>query len=257
MNNDVLEKGRRALDEGDLKAALQYFQEELNQRPSAEVWGLLAEAQVESGMSRKAHQSLSAGLKLDPDAEDLLYLLGDLLLEENRYEEAVATYQRIIDQTPDDAEAWVSQAMAYVNLGQLDTAEANCRKALELDAEEVFALNALGDIQLAKGRLETAADCFRQAVALEPEDPQAHLSLAEIYYDQNQSAQAEAYCLKGLELDPSLPAGYLTLGNIYLDQERIQEAIENYRQFLRLETSPVAKEIRDEVAAVIEGLTDH
>ena len=64
----------------------------------------------------------------------------------------------------------------------------------------------------------------------------------------------QAYCLKCLQLDAGIPGGYLTLGNIYLDLDRTQDAVENYQQFLRLEKSPAAKQICDEVAAVIDGL---
>jgi tetratricopeptide (TPR) repeat protein len=108
---------------------------------------------------------------------------------------------------------------------------------------------------MARGASEAAVKCFEKAVELEPEDPQPYLNLAELCYDDGDLDAAEQWCVKGLKLDASLPSGYLTLGNICLDQDRTQDAVENYQQFLRLERSPSAKQIRDEVAAVIEGLS--
>jgi len=89
---------------------------------------------------------------------------------------------------------------------------------------------------------------------LDSTDPQPYLSLAELYHDANDLDLAEEYCLKGLELDAGLAPGYLTLGYVCLDQDRTQEAIDHFQQFLRLEKSVTAKNIRDEVAAVIDGL---
>ena len=107
---------------------------------------------------------------------------------------------------------------------------------------------------MAKEQPDEACDCYQKAIALDPEEAQAYLSLAELYYDRGQLEEAEQSCLKGLKLDAGLPMGYLLLGYVYLDQDRNQESIDNFQQFLRLEKSPDAKQIRDEVAAVIDGL---
>ena len=244
----------RAQDQGDLKSALQCFQQVLDQQESAEVWLLLAEAQIESGSFAKAHKSLNAGLKLVPGDIDLLFSLGDLYLEEENNGKAIVIYQQIIELDAEEVDAWVSEAVAQMNNNDLKGAEITCRRALEIDSESAFAHNALGDICVAKDNTEEAIQYYRQAILLDASDPQPFLSLAELYYDGNDLEQAEQFCQKGLELDAGLAPGYLTLGYIRLDQDRNQEAIDNFQQFLRLEKSIAAKNIRDEVLAVIDGL---
>jgi tetratricopeptide (TPR) repeat protein len=96
--------------------------------------------------------------------------------------------------------------------------------------------------------------CYRQVIELDPEDAQAHYNLAELYYDLARLAEAEAACLKAIEFDPALSFAYLTLGNICLDEEKTHEALRYFEDFLRLERSPAAADIRSEVAAVIDGL---
>ncbi|MFK5926069.1 MAG: tetratricopeptide repeat protein, partial [Desulfuromusa sp.] len=112
---DLLESGMRAQDQGDLKTALQLFQQALEQQESAEIWLLLADAQVEKGSFAKAHKSLSAGLKLAPGDIDLLFSRGDLYLEEANHRKAIATYQQIIDLDAEDVDAWVCKAVAQLN----------------------------------------------------------------------------------------------------------------------------------------------
>lgn len=250
----LLEKGRLCLEEGDNNGALQALQQALKIEESAEAWLLLAESEMNAGQTAKARKSINAGLRLDPESSDLLYAHGDLCLEEGDEAAALAAFEKIISLDSSEADAWVSKAMVQFNGDDLLAAEQSCRQALTVDPESVFALTTLGDICMAKEQQDEACDCYEKAIALDPEDAQAYLSLAELNYDRGQLEEAEQSCLKGLKLDAGLPMGYLLLGYVYLDQDRNQESIDNFQQFLRLEKSPDAKQIRDEVAAVIDGL---
>ena len=251
---DLLDSGVRAQEQGDLKSALHYFEQALQSQQTAEVWLLLAEVQIENGSFAKAHKSLRAGLDLVSDDLDLLFALGDLFLEEGKHGQAIEIYQKIIDLDRDEVDAWVSKAVAQMNNDDLSSAEQTCRQALVFDPESSFAHNALGDISVFQGNKDSAINSFLQSIKLDPTDPQPCLSLADLYYDLGQLQQAEEFCQRGLELDAGLAAGYLILGYLYLDQDRTQESVDNFKQFLRLEKSSVAKNIRDEVSAVIDGL---
>ncbi|MCF6267287.1 MAG: tetratricopeptide repeat protein [Desulfuromusa sp.] len=251
--DSLIEEGLRALEEGETKAAVRYFQQAVEKDESAEAWLLLAEAQIVAGSFAKAHKSLSAGLKLETDNIDLLFSLGDLYLEEEKNDKAIATYQQIINLDSEDVDAWVSKAVAQMN-DDLEAAEKTCRQALDIDPDSAFAYSALGDIYVAKNSGEDAIKSFLQAIELDSSEPQSYLSLAELYYEADDLDQAEEYCQKGLELDAGLALGYLTLGYIYLDLDRTQEAIDNFQQFLRMEKSAAARNICAEVSAVIDGL---
>lgn len=252
--DQLLDKGRTALEEGDGTTALQSLQQAVKLQQTAEAWQLLAEAEMEEGLLGKARKSLDRGLTLEPENIELLYLLGDLCLEEEKTIEALGVFERIIALDRGEIDAWVSKAMVQLHADDPTAAEETCRQALAIDPHSVFALNALGDIGSAAGKTEEARTCYRQSIELEPDEPQAYLSLGELLYETGQLEEAEELCRKGLERDAGLPMGYLTLGYIYLDQDRHREASEQFRQFLRLEKSPAAKQIRDEVAAVLDGL---
>lgn len=251
---DLLEKGRLCLDDGDSKGALLALQQALKLEESAEAWLLLAEAEMNADQLKKARKSLNSGMRLAPESTDLLYMHGDLCLEEGDEAAALAAFEKIISLDNSEADAWVSKAMVQLNAEELSAAEFSCKQALAIDPESVFALTTLGDIYLTAERDQDACDCYEQAIELDPEEAQPYLSLGELYYDSDRLEEAEQMCLQGLKLDAGLPVGYLTLGYIYLDMDKNQESIENFQQFLRLEKSAAAKQIRDEVTAVIDGL---
>jgi tetratricopeptide (TPR) repeat protein len=91
-------------------------------------------------------------------------------------------------------------------------------------------------------------------IELDPGDAQAHYNLGELHYDLGNLKKAEQECRKAVELDPGFSYAYLTLGNICLDQDHNREALHWFQEFLMRERDPGATEIRDEVAAVVEGL---
>lgn len=253
--NELLVKGRRLIEEGEYKQALPLLREaESLCGDSVEICLLLGEALVEEGQSQGALKCLRRAYKQDADNIELLYALGDLLLEGGENKEALVCYEKIVVLDPAEDDAWVSQALVHVSLEQPKLAEKACRKALEVNPESTFALNALGDVCAAQGQKDEALACYCKVLEIDPEDAQAHLNLGEHYYDGGDLAHAEKHCLQAVELDPGLAFACLALGNICMDLDRNEDAMNWFQQFITLETDPAAKQIRDEVAAVIDGL---
>lgn len=251
---DLMKKGREALEIGEFAEAARAFRQAVHAAPgSAEAHELLAEALVEGGQLRDGIEMYCRARELDPDNVDLLFALGDAYFEVGQAEQALQTYQAIVDRQP-QADAWVSMGLVHFNQERVEQAIDCYRRALQLEEDSVFALNSLGDAFFARGENETALDCYRRVIALDPEDAQAHFNLAELHYDLGDPRAAETECREALRLDPGLAFAYLTLGNLCLDEEKPREALHNFQQFLLHERSPGSKEIREEVAAVVEGL---
>lgn len=252
--DDLLDKAQRALEEDDSCTALPLLQEALKLQQTPEAWLLLAEAQLDENQLAQAKKSLTAGLKLNSEHIDLLYFSADLSLEEEKVNAALQTYARIIELDSQQTDARVYKALLEMDEDRLDAAEKTCRTALEKEPDSVLALNALGDICCASGQNQQALESYLLAVGIDPEEPQTHLNLADLYYEMEKLPEAEEACCKALQLDAGLALAYLTLGYIYMDLDRAEDAIENFQQFLKLENSSSAKQIRDEVKAAIEGL---
>jgi len=248
----LLHEGQLALDSGDSRKALRVLRQahELD-RDNPDIRLALAEALAEEGRLEQALRLLAE--IADPGVE-VLFALGDLQFENGQAQAALASYQRVLDQAPDEADAWVSIGLIHFQQDRPEQALVAYQRALELEPDSVFALNALGDARLATGDEAGAIAVYRQAIELDPDDGQAHLNLADALYDTGELEAAEAECRQALTCDPSLSQACLTLGNICLDSERSREAVQAFRQFLALEQGPESRQIRDEVKALLEGL---
>jgi len=56
------------------------------------------------------------------------FTLGNLCMQQGRYQEAIAAYQSVVNADPSFGEAWNNLAIAYQNIGEDDKAMAAFRK---------------------------------------------------------------------------------------------------------------------------------
>ena len=91
---------------------------------------------------------------------------GDMLLQENRFDEAKQLFSRVVASDSNDAEAWLRLSSINGRLGNLDEAAECCRCLIHLCPDSCDAYVNLGNVLLLQGKLDEAAASVRQAVEL-------------------------------------------------------------------------------------------
>lgn len=159
-----------------------------------------------------------------------------------KVDQAVALFQRLIENDLGSAEAHAGLARAYwLKLGDeggdemwLDQALAVARHAVELDGKLPAARVSLGFVLLKAGRHDEARTAFEQARALDPRNADAYRGLAEIHQALDQPDQAEADFRRAIELRPTDRALHDLLGTLYFRGGRMKEAEAEYRRSIEL-----------------------
>ena len=77
-------------------------------------------------------------------------------------------FTKVIDQSPDFAEAWNKRATVYFLKGELDKSIADIEKTLELEPRHFGALDGLAEIYLIKDDLLNAAATYRRILEIIP-----------------------------------------------------------------------------------------
>src|SRR5260370_35582517 len=90
---------------------------------------LLGDAYTQAHELAKAEQAYRKAAELDPSELSHQRGLGQTLLAEEKYSEALAVYQKISDLMPDDSDVYLRIAQIYREMHQLDKAEQNLVKA--------------------------------------------------------------------------------------------------------------------------------
>ncbi len=124
----------------------------------------------QSGRLAAAEAGYRQVLVAEPDHPDALHLLGLVMLQSGRRNEAIGLIKRAMQVRPSFPEAVNNLGVILDDGGDLAEAERLYRQALSLKLGYVDALNNLGGLLQKQSRMIESADAFREASRLRPGD---------------------------------------------------------------------------------------
>ena len=89
-------------------------------------------------------------------------------MDRGDFDNAINLFTKIIDQSPDFAEAWNKRATVYFLKGELEKSIADIEKTLELEPRHFGALDGLAEIYLIKDNLLGAAATYKRILEIIP-----------------------------------------------------------------------------------------
>jgi len=95
--------------------------------------------------------------------------LGDLLLQRNRWEDAVKEYQKALSADPRQPGLHAAVGQAYLHAGKLEEGEKEFRFDLQLDSQNEVAWLGLANLQLAKDEPAEALESLKTVWEISPE----------------------------------------------------------------------------------------
>ncbi|QEG01647.1 lipoprotein NlpI [Stieleria maiorica] len=138
----------------------------------------------QAGKSDQAKQIYVRLIEQNKDKVDALHLLGLLMHEEEKHDEAYDLVATAVNLMP-------SSAILH---------------------------NSLGVVELARKRWECAANHFRDSIAIQP-SPEAHRNLGISLYRMGDVAEAESSIANAALLSPMPPSPYLDLGRLAMENQ--------------------------------------
>ncbi len=124
-------------------------------------------------------------------AIDMIEARAQLLASVERYDEALALYERVVDYRPDDEGALLGNAEILLRMGRLDDALREYRQAARRWPDSAMSLNAYGyTLADRTDRIDEAARLIRKALDLEPDSPAIIDSWGWVLYRQGKYDEA-------------------------------------------------------------------
>ncbi|MFT4079034.1 tetratricopeptide repeat protein [Rhodomicrobium sp.] len=186
---------------------------------------------------------LAALAEKHPKEESVLQTLASIDSAAKRYDAAIPYYTRVIELIGEpEKRHWslfYQRGIAYERTKQWARAEADFKRALDLDPEQGAVLNYLGYSWLDQNiNIPEAFELIKKAVRLKPNDGYIIDSLGWGYYIQKDYEQAVKHLDKAVELRPEDPTLNDHLGDVYWRLGRKLEAKFQWTQALSLNPEP-------------------
>jgi len=261
---------------------------ELNPDRAAFFAGVIIETYQQAKDFAKAEQEADAALKKYPDDKDIHLTHATLVADLGKTDQGAAEVKKLMDgkedrrmyralaqiyekghkfddatkaldqaeklsNTKDDqAEIWLDRAMLLDKAKKHDASEAAYRKVLDLDPENVGAMNDLGYMLADRNeKLNEALSLIQKANELEPNNGAYLDSLGWIYFRLNRLPEAEDSLRRALTYTPRDPTVRDHMGEVLMKQSKVKEAVAQWEISLKeWNTSSPADQEPSEIAKV-------
>lgn len=227
----------------------------------------LAKLYLDAKRPEKAEPHLKKIVAAQPDYPKANRRLGDLMLMRGKTKQALQYYLREREEHGADLEMQQKIAEAYFTLGDLENAEREFKKVIDIEPRTASAYFRLSVILVRRGKASEAQsylsqgevlgqadsaiycelgktyaksgsegraiDAYKKCLAADPDNQDAWLELANVYKKAKQDSAAAAVYLKVYEIDPTKNSSYLAkAGHDFLSLGHKSEARTAYSRFV-------------------------
>jgi predicted CXXCH cytochrome family protein len=220
--------GQAWLNLGDPQKAMAAYQQALRLRPqSIRVIEGLAQAFRASGETTRAADVLRQAIHLAPSQASAWYQLGSLTSELELLQKATAL-------DPDLPGAYTTLAAIQAMVGQRALALESLREALRIDPYDAAAWDLAGRASAEKGLVPESLFNFEKANYYRPGFAPYLYEYGVALSSGGQFDRAQEMAEAALKADPRLAEAHVLCGRLLVAKRRLPEAVEEYREALRL-----------------------
>jgi tetratricopeptide (TPR) repeat protein len=198
---------------------------------SAPAVGVKAEAKPRAAEARPTASSALAKALGD-------FNRGSALLEQYRYTEAAATFQKVLELVPDCQAARFNLALAYLNIegtdakaGRVDAAREALATILKADPDHLSARFCLGLCYQHCGQNGKALECFQAVRRRDPLDPCVAYKCGEALVALNRNEEGRKQFEQALEIDPGFVSAAYRLALQYQRSDQPEKAPPLFERF--------------------------
>ena len=193
---------------------------------------LLSENRVD-----RAITALTQAAALEPRSPAVHLLLGQAYLGKGSPElvaQAKAEFQQARELDPEQVRASYYIAKIDLDLGRLENAERELRRALERKPKEHYLLALLGEVRRQRGHVDEAISLTTQALDGEPQGIPAYYYRALAWWERKDESRALEDLNRVLASPYATVEAYQTAGSIHLFYGRLAQAEASFRKSAQL-----------------------
>lgn len=187
--------GLLQVQRGDFEAATKTISKTLELGDvDGRAYGLLGYSYLTLGRHYPAEAAYRQAILLQPDVKDWKLGLARSLLLTERYRDAIALFDTLLQDEPDNADYWLLQSNAYLGAEQSMAAAKNLEIVRRMGRADLRTLTLLGDIYMNHQAPDLALDAYLAAIdQADQDDARALVRAAELLTRSGNHEQATAF----------------------------------------------------------------
>lgn len=176
-------------------------------------------------------------------------LNGNMLYDEEKYEEAIQAYQAIVTKFPDAFILYRNIGNCYFRMEKYDLAEEYYLKVLEKEPDDHEAMLGIGNTYANRDQNDKALEWYNKIDFEKISDDMVLYNIGSNFYSQGQHQEALKYYRKAVELKGDFVDALYQLGLVNLTLGNNKEAIEVFTEYLKNDSeSGRADQVRNFIA---------
>lgn len=177
------------------------------------------------------------------------------IMKDAKAEEGIVHLEKAISLYPNFHEAYLMLGTTYMDSHQLDKAVGALRKAIEINSKRPEAYFALGEAYRQQKNYAEAVKVLTEGLKIQERSWQGHYISGCVYYETNDLVKAGRHVAKTLMLKPDLPEAHLLGGNILLRANKVDEALVELQEYVRLDPKgKFAPQARETIAKIKKSM---
>ncbi len=195
-DKESIVEGENALNNGHYREAKRIFEEELRINPQNQqaIWGLKITHLKEIMGQAEFKETIEPLYEKDPNNASINLLLGESHLRTKQFDKSIPYFEKAILENPRLAEAHNDLAIAYMHIGDYETAKIEFLNAIDNSPTPKYR-NNLGAIYIKQQKFEEAI----KELGKNKEYPFSALESAKIYWRLEYLSQASTYQSQAIE----------------------------------------------------------
>jgi Flp pilus assembly protein TadD len=139
--------------------------------------------------------------------------------EKNQLEDAEKNYQKVLQMDKKNVTILANLANIQIDLKNFKDAETNIKQAIALDPNDAYSQMVLGRLRLQQEKFDEAVDALSRAAKLDADDAQIQNFLGLALNEKGMRGPAETALRRAIQIDPGYPNAHNNLAVMYLTQQ--------------------------------------
>lgn len=188
----------------------------MNKRPSdAQEHYTYGKVYFYRGEPEKALEEFQAALEIDPENPALLRCAGESLIELNKYEQAMEYLGKGLRLSPEFADLHYFMGCAFIALGKKESAINELKEALNINPRYASAMKKLNNLLISQDKLEKNAEPAEEE-EIATRRANMHLHLGNALARKNLLREALEEYKEAIRLRPDYPDVHNRMGELHL-----------------------------------------